>query len=40
MGFDLINSYYDLGLFSEDDLFIFMQAGYLTEEQLSGLKGE
>ena len=39
MSFELIKYYYDLGLFSENELSIFRQAGYLTEEQMNELKG-
>ena len=33
MSFELIKSYYELGLFTNDDLDMFVSIGWLTEKQ-------
>ena len=33
MSFELIKDYYNLGLFTNDDLEIFVSIGWLTESQ-------
>lgn len=40
MSFDLIKDYYNLGLFSDDDLDMFVSIGWLTEKQAKELKDE
>ena len=33
MSFELIKSYYELGLFTNDDLDMFVSIGWLTDKQ-------
>lgn len=33
MSYELIKSYYELGLFTNDDLDMFVSIGWLTEKQ-------
>lgn len=40
MSFELIKDYYNLGLFTNDNLDLFVSIGWLTEEQSKELKNE
>jgi|GEM_PF-721108 hypothetical protein len=40
MSFELIKDYYNLGLFTNDNLDMFVFIGWLTEEQSKELKNE
>lgn len=40
MSFELIKDYYNLGLFTNDNLDMFVSIGWLTEEQSNELKNE
>lgn len=40
MSFELIKDYYNLGLFTNDNLDMFVSIGWLTEEQSKELKNE
>ena len=40
MSFELIKDYYNLGLFTNDNLDMFVSIGWLTEEQSKELKDE
>lgn len=40
MSFELIKDYYNLGLFTNDNLDMFVSIGWLTEEQSKKLKNE
>lgn len=40
MIFELIKDYYNLGLFTNDNLDMFVSIGWLTEEQSKELKNE
>lgn len=33
MSYEVIKAYYELGLFTKDDLKVFVLVGWLTEEQ-------
>lgn len=40
MSFELIKDYYKLGLFTNDNLDMFVSIGWLTDEQSKELKDE
>lgn len=40
MSYELIKSYYDLGLFTKSDLEMFASIGWITEEQKKEITGE
>ena len=40
MSYELIKSYYDLGLFTESDLEVFASIGWITEKQRKEITGE
>lgn len=40
MSFELIKDYYNLGLFTNDDLDMFVSIGWLTDVQSKELKDE
>lgn len=40
MSFELIKDYYNLGLFSDDNLDMFVSIGWLTDGQSKELKDE
>lgn len=40
MSFELIKDYYNLGLFTNDDLDMFVSIGWLTDGQSKELKDE
>lgn len=40
MSYELIKSYYELGLFTKSDLEIFASIGWITEKQRKEITGE
>lgn len=40
MNYEVIKQYYELGLFSTDDLDMFVSIGWLTEKQKKKLLGD
>ena len=35
--YNIIRLYYEKGLYTDDDLAVFVQAGYISEQQKQGL---
>lgn len=40
MSYELIKQYYDLGLFTQDDLDTFVQIRWITEKQKKDILGD
>jgi uncharacterized XkdX family phage protein len=40
MWFDLIKYYYDRGYYTNDDVKVFVEAGYITPEEYEQITGE
>ena len=35
MSYEIIKSYYDMGLFTKEDLQLFVDCGWITQEQMN-----
>ncbi len=36
--YDIIKKYYDMGLYTDEDLETFVEAGYITQEQADEIR--
>ena len=37
MSYEVIKAYYDMGLFTEEDLKLFVNCGWITQEQMNDI---
>ena len=37
MSYEIIKSYYDMGLFTKEDLKLFVSCGWITQEQMNDI---